>query len=127
MTAQTPGDYGLAFIRMLGTNDDTTSKMIGSFSPEVATRFGCSILQARMASPPVLLQAAKTVADAKIPVLLISGGWSPAVEAVASVTARLTGGRHASVPSANHFPQLENADEFNRVVEAFISESASAR
>ena len=127
MTAQTPGEYGLAFIRMLGTNDDTTSKMVGSFSADVATRFGCSILQARMAPPPMLLRAAETVAKAKIPVLLVSGGWSPTVEAVASVTARLTGGRHASVPSANHFPQLENADEFNQVIEAFMSESASSR
>ena len=125
LTSQTPADYALAFIRMLGTNDDTTSRMVGNFSAEVATRFGCSILQARMAPPPVLLRAAETVAKAKVPVLLISGGWSPMIEAVCSVTTRLTGGRHASVPSANHFPQLDNATEFNRVIEAFMKENGA--
>ncbi len=126
LTSRTPADFALAFIRMLGTNDDTTSRMVESFGADTAARFGCAILQARMASPPVLLRAAETIAKAKVPVLLISGGWSPTIDAIASVTARLTGGRHASVPSSNHFPQLDNAAEFNRVVEAFIRENGAA-
>ena len=80
-----------------------------------------------MAPPPMLLQAAETVAKARIPVLVVSGGWNPSFEAVSGVVARATGGRHVVVPSPNHFPQLENPDQFNAVVDAFMREAEQAR
>ncbi len=121
LTAETPGGYARAFMRgLVGPSGGDTARNIGDLSDEAATRLGCAILQGRMAPPPVLRQAAGAVAKAGVPVLVVSGGWNPSIEVVAGVAARATGGRHATVPSPNHFPQLENADEFNRVVDAFM-------
>ena len=127
LTAQTPGDYARGFIRSLvGPADASTSRNIGDIDDAAATKLGCAILRARMAPPPTLLEAAKIVAEAKIPVLIISGGWNPSIDAVAEIVARVTGGRHVVVTSPNHFPQLENADEFNSVVDAFMRRDEQA-
>ena len=123
LASPTPADYARAFVRSLGTTGADTARNMGDLDSEAATRLGCSMLQARLAPPLVLRQAAEAVAKAGIPVLVISGGWSPTIEAVAEVAARATGGRHATVESPNHFPQLENAGEFNAVVDAFMRES----
>ena len=123
LNAQTPGGYARAFMRgLVGPAGDETARNIGDLGDEAATRLGCAILQGRMAPPPVLRQAAEAVAKAGIPVLVVSGGWNPSIEAVAAAVARATSGRHVAVPSPNHFPQLENADEFNKVVDAFMKE-----
>ncbi|WP_428391252.1 alpha/beta fold hydrolase [Lichenicoccus sp.] len=127
LTAHTPGDYARGFIRSLvGTVDSSTSRNIGDIDDEAATRLGCAILQARMAPPPVLQEAAKTVAKANVPVLVISGGWNPSIDAVAEIVARVTGGRHVVVTSPNHFPQLESSGEFNAVVDAFMRQDGDA-
>ena len=132
MAAQTPRDYALGFGRALGAVEaggsaSNTAVAALENNPEVATRFGCSLLQARMAPPPVLRQAAETVARAHVPVLVVTGGWSPFFDAVGALAARLTGGRHVIVRSPNHFVQLAGADEFNTVVDAFMREADQAR
>ncbi len=75
-----------------------------------------------MAAPPILCQAAEIVARARIPVLVVTGGWSPSFDAVARIAAGAAGGRQATVASANHFPQIENPDQFSGVVDAFMRE-----
>ena len=125
MAAKTPADYALGFGRVLGTADtgSTTpgTAMAGlQADPAAAQRFGCSLLQARMAPPPVLRQAAMRVAEAKIPTLVITGGWSPFFDAVGETAAELTHGRHVIVKSPNHFVQLSVADDFNTTVDAFM-------
>jgi len=57
------------------------------------------------------------IRKAAIPVLLISGGWSPAFDYIAQKGAAKMNGEIATVPSPNHYPQLENPEIFNRVVE----------
>ncbi len=125
MAAKTPADYALGFGRVLGTADtgSTTpgTAMAGlQADPAAAARFGCSLLQARMASPPALRQAAERVAAAGIPTLVITGGWSPFFDAVGETAAELSHGRHLVVRSPNHFVQLAAADEFNQAVHAFL-------
>lgn len=132
MTAQTPRDYALNFGRALGAverggNASTTAVAALEADPEIATRFGCSLLQARMAPPPALRQAAETVARARIPVLVVTGGWSPFFDAVGAVAAKLTGGRHVIVRSPNHFVQLAGAEEFNTVVDTFLRDAEQSR
>jgi len=80
-----------------------------------------------MASPDSLRRAADVVVAAKIPVLAISGGWSPTFDAVSEVAAQLTNGRHVIVPSSNHFPQQTNPEEFNKVLLAFANDAAARR
>ncbi len=129
MAAKTPGEYALTFARSLGTMPANAPNPVTALEadPERATRAGCALLQARMAPPDVMRQAAAAVAHAGIPVLVITGGWSPSFDAVGDLAARLTHGRHVVVRSPNHFPQLANADEFNTVVDAFLREADRAR
>lgn len=132
MAAKTPADYALGFGRVLGTADtgSTTpgTAMAGlQADPAAAQRFGCSLLQARMAPPPTLRQAAESVAAAKIPTLVITGGWSPFFDAVGEMAAGLTHGRHLVVQSPNHFVQLSAAEGFNTAVDDFLRETGRER
>ena len=76
---------------------------------------------------PALLHAAQAVTAAEIPILVISGGWSPAFDAICRVVARLTNGRYETVRSPNHFPQMQNAEAFNALVDAFAREAETRR
>jgi pimeloyl-ACP methyl ester carboxylesterase len=66
--------------------------------------------------------AAAAVARAGIPVLAITGGWSPSFDAAGALAAQLTNGRHTIVRSPNHFPQLADAERFNVTLDAFLRE-----
>ncbi len=132
LSAQSPRDYALAFGHSLGAveqggNASNTAVAALDADPDLATRFGCALLQARMAPVPALRQAAETVARARIPVLVVTGGWSPFFDAVGGLAAKLTGGRHVIVRSPNHFVQLAGAEEFNAVADAFMREADQAR
>lgn len=72
-------------------------------------------------------EAVDTIVERKIPVLTITGGWSPGFEAMADSLAELAGGEHAVIDTMHHFPQLR-ADAFNqRVAEFWRSVDASSR
>ncbi|MGA9856559.1 MAG: alpha/beta hydrolase [Solirubrobacteraceae bacterium] len=64
--------------------------------------------------------AVQTVADAGLPVLVITGGWGRAFGAVGDAVARITGGEHRVVASGHHFPH-RRAEEFNAVLDAFMT------
>lgn len=130
-TAKTPAEYGAMFARMLGTAADNADKATASASlgtdPAEAAGMGCALLQARMAPFDVLQRAIETVARAKVPVLVVTGGWNGGFDAAADVLAKLTHGRHLIVRSPNHFVQLANARDFNRDVGTFMREAGRAR
>jgi pimeloyl-ACP methyl ester carboxylesterase len=125
LSSKTPAEYGMVFARNLGPGTDAGTALAND--PDKAASLGCALLRARMASPEKLRTAAETVARAKIPVLAISGGWSPAFNAIGELTAELTHGEHVIVPSMNHFPQLMNPDVFNDAIAAFVSKRARRR
>jgi pimeloyl-ACP methyl ester carboxylesterase len=56
------------------------------------------------------------VADAGIPTLVISGGHTPALDAVAAAVALRTGGEHTVIASSGHAVQ-RSAGAFNRALE----------
>ena len=60
---------------------------------------------------------------ARIPVLVISGGWSPSMEKVDDAVARMLGARRVVVASPNHYVQLSNPEDFNRVVDGFMRDA----
>jgi pimeloyl-ACP methyl ester carboxylesterase len=125
LSSKTPAEYGLFFGRSLGPG--TAAGTALENEPGKAASLGCALLRARMAPPEALRTAAEIVARAKIPVLAISGGWSPTFNAIAELIAELTRGEHVIVPSINHFPQLMNPDGFNDAVVAFASKMARKR
>jgi pimeloyl-ACP methyl ester carboxylesterase len=125
LSCKTPAEYGMVFSRILGPGTDAGAALDND--PGKAASLGCALLRARMASPESLRTAAETVARAEIPVLIISGGWSPIFDAVGELAAELTHGEHVIVPSMNHFPQLVNPDVFNDAVTAFVNKRARRR
>lgn len=132
MSAQTPRDYALGFAHSLGAvetggNASDTAVAALDADPQLAARYGCALLQARMAKPSAMVQAAQAIARAHVPVLVITGGWSPFFDAVGEKAAALTGGRHVVVRSANHFVQLSGAEEFNRTVDASMRDADKVR
>lgn len=127
LRADTPADYAINFASdVLGPPDDheVLARVAGlKANRELAARVGCAVLQGRMASPEAMRAAADTVAAARVPVLVISGGWSPFFDRVGEVVARFTGGRLETVPAANHMVQDVGADAFNPVLEQFMHDA----
>jgi pimeloyl-ACP methyl ester carboxylesterase len=60
------------------------------------------------------------LARSGIPVLVVTGGWSAAVDATADVVARIANGTHMIIPSPHHFPHA-NSNDFNEILLKFIS------
>ena len=127
LQSNTPGEYALAFARtVLGPPDDgeTQARVAGlEHDPETAARVGAAVLQGKMAAPESMRSAADAVAAARIPTLVISGGWSPFFDKVGEVVARFTGGRLETVRAPNHMVQDAAADAFNPLLERFMEEA----
>ena len=126
LESKTPADYARGFINMLGSAAGGNAAAARfEADADLATRSGCALLQGRVASDAAAQNAIDTVAKAHIPVLIVTGGYSPAFEAAGDVLARLTGGRHLVVRSPNHFVQLMNPGDFNSEIGAFMREADS--
>ena len=74
-----------------------------------------------MPSAETLRAELAAVKRAGVPLLVVTGGWSPALDAVGARAALIGGGRHEIVASPNHFPNLVPA--FNPVLVAFMKEA----
>ena len=61
-----------------------------------------------------------------IPLLVVTGGWSPALEAAADAAVALGGGQRRVIASEHHFPH-GISDEFNQRLETFMRESDARR
>ncbi len=94
----------------------------GGSSPEELERMGRAIFRLKLPSKKLLQQQLAAVRQAGIPVLVVSGGWSPAFDAISDRVAELGGGRRLVIASPHHFPQ-QVSDEFNQKLVAFMQES----
>lgn len=123
LSAASPADYAIGFLGSLGSDlkgeDNHIAASLKS-DPDYATSLGCSLLRARMSSPQDLRAAADRVAGAGVPVLVITGGYSPGQEATGRAVARLTGGRHVVVPAPSHFLQQDCPEAFNDTLDGFL-------
>lgn len=120
--------------------------MIFSFSPERrATRFaklvgipgdirggssrdelkamGRGIARLKVPDAATLRRELEVVKEVGIPLLVVTGGWSPSFDAVGARAASVGGGRHQIVASTDHFPNL--APGFNPVLTAFMNAAAA--
>jgi pimeloyl-ACP methyl ester carboxylesterase len=123
VSARTPADYARTLMQNLGVapvaNGEAADES-SALDEQRASAVGCAFLRARMATPAALRQAALTVAKASIPVLVVTGGWSPIFEAVGNIAADLTGGRHAVLTAPHHFVQMAASDAFNQTAAEFM-------
>ena len=129
--SRTPADYGLAFARDIAPAgpDGAPNMAVAALEADrqLAGRMGCALLQGRMAPPEAFRLAIEAVSQAGVPVLLVTGGWSPAFDAAAEALARLLKGRHVVTPSSSHFVQMEGSEAFNPAVTAFMRDAERAR
>jgi pimeloyl-ACP methyl ester carboxylesterase len=91
----------------------------GGRSQEELTRMGQGIMALRLPTREEIQRNFKIIRDAQIPLLVVSGGWSPALEAVADRAAQLGGGKRLVIESPHHFPQLVS-EEFNMALAGFM-------
>ena len=91
-----------------------------------ATRVGQALFEIRIPPDEKLRECAATVAAAKIPTLIVTGGWSPAFEATAGAAVPLMHGKHQVIRSPHHFPHLVSG-EFNDSLNDFMNNAELAR
>ena len=130
LDSRTPGEFAVNFLRSMGRSEDggeNVSMANISGSPARAMALGCALLQSRAVAPDEMLAAAHAMRDAGIPVLVISGGYSPGQETTAAAVAKATSGRHTVVSCGSHFVQQANPGEFNRIVHEFMWQADQAR
>ncbi|WP_174298309.1 alpha/beta fold hydrolase [Sphingomonas bacterium] len=106
--------------RLLGIPGDIR----GGSNPEELKAMGRGIAKLKVPAAATLQRELETVKRAGIPLLVVTGGWSPAFDVVGERVAAIGGGRHEIVASPNHFPNLMPA--FNPMLTAFMR-AADAR
>lgn len=93
----------------------------GGKNREQLKAMGRGIAKLKVPPAKTLRRELEAVRQAGIPLLVVTGGWSAAFDAVGARVAEVGGGRHAIVASPNHFPNLQPA--FNPLLAAFMSEA----
>ena len=96
----------------------------GGASREELKAMGRGIAKLKVPAADTLRRELGVVKAAGIPLLVVTGGWSPSFDAVGARAATVGGGRHEIVSSPNHFPNLMPA--FNPLLTTFLS-TAEAR
>jgi pimeloyl-ACP methyl ester carboxylesterase len=120
-TAKSPIDVVTGFGKVVRIPPEVR----GEVNPASLERMGQGLLQLKLPTPDILTRELETIKTAGIPLLVVSGGWSPAFEATCDEVARAGGGRRVVIASEHHFPNLVS-DEFNEVLAEFMT-AADAR
>ncbi len=82
---------------------------------------GLGIAKLKVPTAATLRAELETIKAAGVPLLVVTGGWSAAFDAVGRRVAEVGGGRHEIVASTNHFPNLMPA--FNPLLAAFMEQA----
>ncbi len=96
----------------------------GGSSQEEFKRMGRGIAHLRLPNREELLSELNVVKAMRIPLLVVTGGWSESFDAVGEAVAIAGGGQHVIVRSPHHFPQLMS-DEFNPLLVQFMREAST--
>ena len=98
----------------------------GGRSPEQLRRMGEGLSRLRLPDKATITRELVQVRDARVPMLVVTGGWSPAFEATADRVAAIGGARRLVIASPHHFPQSVS-DEFNEVLDEFMRHAEATR
>ena len=86
---------------------------------EEAERVGRGLKALRLPSKEELMRWLDVITGAKIPLVVVTGGWNPAYEALSDVVAAAGRGSRKVIRSPHHFPQ-NISDEFNLMLESIV-------
>jgi pimeloyl-ACP methyl ester carboxylesterase len=120
-TAASPTDVAIGFGKIIRIPPEIR----GGSTPAALDRIGRGLLQLKLPSPETLRTELAASQGAGIPLLVVTGGWSPSIEATGDEVASLGGGRRVVIPSDHHFPHIVS-DEFNQILAEFMT-GADAR
>ena len=99
--------------KFLGIPDDIR----GGSSQAELEQMGRGFRKVRLPSKSEIAAQLAVVKEQGIPLLVVTGGWNEAFDAVGARAAELGGGHFAVVRSPHHFPQ-NVSDEFNELLDA---------
>ena len=99
---------------------------IGATNPEEQARMGKAVRRVVLPKKEMLEQQLAALRERGTPLLVVTGGWSPAFSVVGDTVAALGGGRHVVIRSPHHFPHLIS-DEFNALFAKLAERAAPAR
>jgi pimeloyl-ACP methyl ester carboxylesterase len=102
------------------------TEMIDTSDPGQLVRLSRGIVRVRIPSNATLQRELGAIKEAGIPLLVVTGGWSPAFEASSDVVSAIGGGRRVVIESPHHFPQLVS-DEFNEILATFMEGSDASK
>ena len=111
-----PATKAKRVMRLLGIPDEFAR------SKDDMVSLGRALKRARLPSKREMNDWLANVRGRQIPLLIITGDWSPSFMAVGRISASAGGGRHVVVPSEHHFPQWAGAP-FNAVLSDFWKEA----
>lgn len=95
----------------------------GGASDEELIRMDKGLSQLKLPTKAALGRELGIIKEARVPLLVVTGGWNPAFTAVGDRVSTMGGGRHVIVPSPHHFPQLAT-DQFNELLITFVQANA---
>jgi pimeloyl-ACP methyl ester carboxylesterase len=121
-SGKSPAEILADFSKVAGIPSSLRTKHVDA---NEATRVGESLLKVHFPPDDEMQELVAKVAKAKLPVLIVTGGWNPAFDKSASIIAPQMGGRHQIVRSPDHFPQLAS-EEFNDVLDRFMRDADAA-
>jgi pimeloyl-ACP methyl ester carboxylesterase len=110
-----PARRALRFSKLLHIPDEVR----GGSDDADFKRMGRSIRRLKPPSKTVLERELAVIRDHAIPLLVVTGGWSPGFDAVGERVAALACGRHVVINAPHHFPQLVS-EEFNTTLIDFM-------
>ncbi|HEY0747093.1 MAG TPA: alpha/beta hydrolase [Steroidobacteraceae bacterium] len=108
--------------RLLGIPDEIR----GESDHAELTAVGRSLRKLKVPAKADIQRELILIRDANIPLMVVTGGWSPAFEATSDAVAALGGGRRVVIQSPHHFPQ-NISEEFNATLVAFMREADASR
>ena len=88
-------------------------------SPDELAALGRGLAALKLPSKSDVSRQLDTIAEHQIPFVVVTGGWSPAFEAIGASASVRGGGTHVVVESDHHFPNLVN-DEFNDTLDTLM-------
>lgn len=110
------------FLKLLGIPPEAR----GTGDTAELKRIGKALTRGRLPTRQTLQNQLAGIKQRNIPLLVVSGGWSPAFEATCDQVATAGGGQRVIVQSGHHFPQFI-VPEFNELLEHFLKESEPKR
>jgi pimeloyl-ACP methyl ester carboxylesterase len=116
--ASSASEVALGFLKHV----NVPAEVRGPSSAEELERMGEAIRRMKLPSPDWLRTSLENIKAERVPALVVTGGWSPAFEAVGDVVAGLCGAARVVAASDHHLVQLAS-DEFNLRLAQFMRQA----